>query len=134
MSYRSSVPLYWRLNKPRYTLSGTKCTKCSSVYFPPRPICPKCRSKGSLEEFRFSGKGKIVSWTVIRAPPEGFEQQVPYAVAIIELAEGTNIAGQLVSDMNNLSVGKNVRAVFRRMYADGADGLIHYGIKWEIAD
>jgi len=134
MPHRSSVPLYWRLSKSRYTLTGTKCTRCGSVYFPPRSLCPKCRSKGNLEDFRFSGKGKIISWTVIRAPPEGFEQQTPYAVAIIELDEGAKITGQIVSDLDKIEVGKPVRAVFRRMYADGPDGLIHYGIKWDIAD
>lgn len=132
MSYRSSVPLYWRLNKPRYTLAGKKCAKCGSAYFPPRPLCQKCRSKGSMKDFTFSGKGKILSWTIIRAAPEGFEHQAPYAVAIIELKEGTNIAGQITSGIEKIEVGKPVRAVFRRMYADGSSGLIHYGVKWEI--
>lgn len=134
MPHTSSVPLYWRLNKPRYRLIGTKCGICNSVFFPPKSLCPNCRSRGKIEPFQLSGKGKVVSWTVIRVAPGGFEDQVPYAVAMIELDEGTKIAGQVVGTTDGIDIGKRVRAVFRRMYTDGAGGLIHYGLKWEIVD
>ena len=32
------------------------------------------------------------------------------------------------------NIGSRVKAVFRRMYTDGSSGLIHYGLKWEIAE
>jgi uncharacterized OB-fold protein len=134
MPHTSSVPLYWRLNKPRYRLIGTKCITCSSVMFPPMPLCPKCRSRGKLEPYMLKGLGKVISWTVIRVAPGGFEDQVPYAVAMIELDEGTKIAGQIVNGIDGIEIGKKVKAVFRRMYTDGSSGLIHYGLKWEIVD
>ena len=132
MPHKSSVPLYWRLRKSKYNMIGSKCTGCGSVFFPPRQLCQKCRSKGKLEDFKFSGEGEIVSWTIIRTPPEGFEHQTPYAVAIIKLNEGTKIAGQIVSDIEKIQIGKKVRPVFRRLFTDGTDGLIHYGLKFEI--
>ena len=132
MVHRSSVPLFWRLKKARYQLVGSKCTECNSVYFPPRILCPKCRRKGNIVEHTLSGNGRIISYTVIRTPPEGFE--APYVVAIIELEDGTNVSGQIVGDIEEIKTGKRVRPVFRRMYEDGEDGLIHYGIKWEIVE
>jgi uncharacterized OB-fold protein len=134
MPHTSSVPLYWRLNQPRYKLIGTRCKTCNKAFFPPASLCPNCRSRGQIEDFQFSGKGKIVSWTVIRVAPGGFEDQVPYAVAMIELDEGTMIAGQIVGNPDGMEIGKKVRAVFRRMYTDGSAGLIHYGLKWELAE
>lgn len=134
MTHTSSVPLYWRLQKHKYNLIGTKCTICGSVYFPPKSFCPECRRRGIIEEFRFSGKGKIVSYTVIRIPPEGFEKYTPYAVAIIELDEGTRISGQIVGDVNRVQTGKHVETVFRKISEDGDSGLIHYGLKWKLAD
>ncbi len=132
MAYTPSVPLFWRLKKARYQLMGSKCTNCNTVYFPPRILCPKCRRKGKMEEYTLSGNGKIISYTVIRTPPEGFE--APYVVALIELDEGTNVSGQVVGDLESIKTGKRVRPVFRRMYQDGDDGLIHYGIKWEVVE
>ncbi len=129
-----SVPLFWRLKKPRYNLIGTKCLKCKSVYFPPRNLCPKCRRSGNIREFKFSGKGKIISYTIIRTPPEGFEYYAPYAVAIIRLDEGANVTGQVVGDIDKIKVGKRVRSVFRKICEDGSDGLIHYGLKFELID
>ena len=134
MSHKSSVPLYWRLRKSKYNLVGSKCTSCGTVFFPPRKVCPKCRSKGKLEDFEFSGNGKIVTWTAIHAAPEGFEYQVPYPVAIVQLDEGVNIAGQIVGDIKNVRSGKRVKPVFRRMFSDDPDGLIHYGIKFELVE
>ena len=134
MPHRSSIPLYWRLKKSKYRLVGTRCMQCSSVFFPPRNICHTCRRKGKVEEFAFSGNGSIVSFTIIRAAPEGFEQYAPYAVAIIRLDEGQMVSGQIVGDVNNIEIGKRVRSVFRKVYEDGEDGLIHYGSKFEVVE
>lgn len=133
MVHRSSVPLYWRLQKSRYTLTGTKCFTCSSTYFPPKDFCPSCRRKGDIKEFRFSGQGKIISYTVIRIPPEGFEAYTPYVVAMIELDEGTRISGQVINNPEEVGTGMRVRPVFRKMHEDGNSGLIQYGIKFELS-
>ena len=137
MTYKSSVPLFWRLKDSKYRLVGTKCSKCGTVFFPPRNLCHKCRTRGAVEDFQFSGKGEIVSYTIIRTAPEGFEKYVPYAIAIIKLDEGTNISGQIVSNNTQdkdqgIKIGARVRPVFRRMYEDGDKGLIQYGVKWVI--
>lgn len=134
MTHTSSVALYWRLQKQKYNLIGTKCTNCEKVYFPPKEFCPDCRRKGNIEEMKFSGKGNIVSYTIIRVPPGGFEKYTPYAVAIIELDEGTRISGQVVGDINKVDIGKSVETVFRKISEDGDGGLIHYGLKWRIVE
>ena len=128
--HRSSVPLFWRLKESKYRMIGTKCATCSQLYFPPRNLCPKCRRDGKIEPFQFSGSGEVVSYTIIRTAPSGFEKQAPYVVAIVKLEEGPQIAGQIVGDKDNVRIGKPVRSVFRRMYEDGEDGLIHYGFKF----
>ncbi len=128
----SSIPLFWRLREAKYRLIGTKCNKCGSLFFPPRNLCPKCRRKGEIVKFPFSGKGEILSHTIIRAPPEGFEKQSPYAVAIIKLDEGVNISGQVIGDPKDIQTGKKVTTVFRKMYEDGADGVINYGLKFAL--
>jgi len=132
MPKRSSVPLYWRLQKAKYRLVGTKCLNCGGIFYPPRSLCPTCRSKGKLEDIQLSGKGEIISYTVIRTAPQGFGRYAPYAIAIIKLDEGPKITGQVVDDPEKIEVGKRVYPVFRKIYEDGDDGIIHYGIKWKI--
>ena len=76
-------------------------------------------------------KGRIVSFTIIRLPPAGFESQAPYAVAIIDLA-GTCVIGQLVDiDIDQVKTGQTVKAVVRRIAQPHEEGVIQYGIKFK---
>jgi len=134
MVHRSSVPLFWRIQKSKYRMVGSKCLTCESLFFPTRTLCPNCRGKGKMEDFGFSGNGEILSYTIVRTSPGGFEKQSPYAVGIIKLEEGVNVSGQIVGDVNAVDIGKRVKPVFRKMYEDGSEGLIYYGLKFELAD
>jgi len=131
---RSSIPLYWRLKRARYNLVGSICTNCTKLFYPQRPICPDCRRSGKTEDFQFAGNGKIVSHTVIRVAPSGFEKYSPYAVAIIKLDEGVDITGQICSDPEKVETGKRVKPVFRKIYENNPGGVIHYGIKFELVE
>lgn len=132
MPHRSSVPLYWRLQKAKYSLVGTQCITCKSLYFPPRNVCPKCRSKGFTRRHRFKHSGTVQTYTVIRTAPERFESLVPYVVGIIRLDEGPKVAGLIVDPPESVATGKRVETVFRRIYEDGKDGIIYYGLKWKV--
>ena len=133
MPYKSSVPLFWRLKKSKYNLIGTRCGTCNEVFFPKKNLCPNCRRRGNLDDFQFMGKGKIISFTVVRVPPEGFEKSTPYAVAIIELDEGARLSGQIVGNVDKVKTGKPVSPVFRKIHEDGSGGVINYGLKWKLA-
>jgi len=128
------LALHWRLKQPRYNLVGTECKACGEKYFPPRNICPQCRRKSQIQPFKFSGNGKIYSYTVVRAAPTGFEFQTPYAIAVIELDEGAKCTAQIVdSDPNKIKNGAKVKMVFRKIMADSESGIIRYGYKFKLA-
>ena len=42
-----------------------------------------------------SGRGTLITWTLIRRPPAGIDLPAPYAVAVVELAEGVRITARL---------------------------------------
>lgn len=127
-----SSAITWRRIPERYGLLGSFCETCSTSYFPPRGICPKCRRKGKIKKKRFSGKGKVYSFTEIRVAPKGMEIQVPYVMAIIELEEGARVTGQIVNPVSDVSIGASVETVFRRIQEKGKEGLIHYGFKFKV--
>lgn len=81
---------------------------CEKVYFPPRPFCPGCASR-NVSSFRASGRGTLHSYIINHRPAPGFQDEAPYAIAVIQLDEGprmmTNMVGvaqtpeKLVLDM-----------------------------------
>ncbi|MDR3063150.1 MAG: Zn-ribbon domain-containing OB-fold protein [Methanobrevibacter sp.] len=124
----------WRHANERYNLIGSKCKTCGEVFFPSRVVCPTCRRKGIIEPFNFSGKGKIHTFSIIRTPTSEFKKIAPYAVALVELEEGTNISAQIVdADIDKLEIGDPVELVFRKIREDGDDGVITYGFKFKLA-
>lgn len=125
-----AVPRFWREIPNRYNLIGTRCNGCNTVFFPPRYLCPNCRRTGKLEPYKLEGRGKIYSCTVVHFAAKGFEDQVPYVLAIVELKEGPRLTAQ-ITDCNpdEVKIGDEVEIVFRRMGEDGPEGMIYYGYK-----
>lgn len=125
-----AVPRFWREISSRYNLVGTRCGSCNRVFFPPRLVCPSCRRIGKLEPQKLSGLGKIVSFTVIHVAAEGFEDQVPYVLAVVELEEGPKLTAQVTDcDPSEVKIGDEVEMVFRRMGEEGERGILYYGYK-----
>lgn len=76
-------------------------------------------------------KGTIVSFTIIRLGPTGFEAQIPYPVAVVQFENGERMVGQLVDwKKEDLREGKVVEAVLRRVNEPDREGVIPYGIKF----
>jgi uncharacterized OB-fold protein len=77
-------------------------------------------------------EGKIISWTLVRVPPAGYEQEAPYPVVLVELEIGKRLVGQLVDWQNkDLKIGKRVKTVYRRTRQPDPEGVIPYGIKFK---
>lgn len=71
-----------------------KCDDCSKTYFPPRPFCPGCGSR-KVSVFKASGKGTLYSYVINHRPAApGFTP--PYAIAVVELAEGPRMMSNIV--------------------------------------
>lgn len=125
------VARFWREIPARYNLIGNKC-KCGALYFPPKEVCSECLSPEQTE-FQFSGEGKIVTYTVIHIAQEGFEKQVPYVIAVVELDEGPRLTGQIVDcKLEDVKIGQKVYSVFRKIGEDGKAGAIYYGYKFRL--
>ena len=135
-----TVPKLWRNIPHFYNLKGSKCAKCNKLHFPKREVCMKCNSTEYVD-YKFKGKGKIVTFTIIRTPVSDPEHEIteiaarnlPYAIAIIELEEGPMITSEIVDcDLNEVAIGKNVQVVFRKLVEKGRKGVIQYGYKFRI--
>jgi uncharacterized OB-fold protein len=64
------------------------CRACGHVQYYQQAMCRACGSE-ELEHRAASGRGKVHSFSVVhRAPGPAFKADTPYAVLLVELAEG----------------------------------------------
>lgn len=72
-----------------------RCKDTGKAYFPPRPFSPYTGSR-DVEVFEASGKAKLFSYVINHRPVKGFEDEAPYAIAVIELEEGPRMMTNIV--------------------------------------
>ena len=73
----------------------------------PRVLCPRCHRR-TLAAHRVPGRGRLVSWTVIRRPPAEFAADGAYAVAVAALDAGVLVTGRLRSADDPVETGCRV--------------------------
>jgi uncharacterized OB-fold protein len=69
-----------------------RCAPCGQVYFPPRPVCPRCASR-DVRVFAASGRGRLHSYVIPQRAAPGF--RAPYVIALVELEEGPRMLANL---------------------------------------
>ena len=129
MPHRTSPVASWRLKKYRYNLVGSYSEESSENIYPYRKYWPAGKE---TKEKKFSGIGRIISFTRVHSAPDGFSS--PYVIAIIRLDEGPTITGQVVENTENIQVNQKVKPVFRKLYIDGSSGVISYGTKFVLIE
>ena len=125
-----SISRNWRLRSQRYGLVGEVCGRCGARLFPPRDICPQC-GEPAATPYTFSGRGEVYSFSTLYQAPQGYEEYVPYTVALIKLEEGPLVTAQLTDvDPDQVRIGMPVEMVTRKRREEGKEGLIVYGYKF----
>ena len=76
-----------------------RCLDCGQPYFYPRPVCPACGS-ARMEWFTASGRATLYSYVINHRPAPGFEDEAPYAIAVVQLAEGPRMMTNLIGVPN----------------------------------
>lgn len=103
-----------------HKLMGIKCTRCGSVFLPPRPMCPNCFSwEVTWQEFQ--GEGKLAAFTAVAVAPtfmmeQGYGRNNPYCSGIVELAEGPKISARITgvdaAHPESIKIGSPARIEF----------------------
>lgn len=102
MDYSKPLPIlnedtksFWSGCK-EHELRFQKCKDCGHIRWPASMICPECYSQ-KTEEIVAGGKGKIYTFVVYHTCYHpGFENDLPYVVAIVELEEGPHILTNII--------------------------------------
>ncbi|MEU6840835.1 bifunctional MaoC family dehydratase N-terminal/OB-fold nucleic acid binding domain-containing protein [Streptomyces sp. NPDC046716] len=107
----------------RHRLLVQRCTGCATLRFPWLPGCNACGGQ-EWDTVEASGEGTVFSYVVMHHPPfPAFDP--PYAVGLIELAEGVRIVSNVIGvPYDKVRIGLPVRLEFLRVDADDADAVL----------
>src|SRR5665213_2975487 len=93
-----------------------RCKLCATFRHPPSPMCANCLSWES-EWVEATGQGTIYTFVIVReAIRRGWEELVPYVVAVIDLDEGPKFVTNVVNkDPDSVAIGMRGKIVFTPM-------------------
>ena len=94
---------------------GTQCKDCGIIFFPPRADCYQCLS-GNMEWLEVSGKGKLVTFSKLEYAPVGFEEDVPYLIALLDYGN-YKIFGRISKDLpeEEIKLGMEMKTVVNKL-------------------
>jgi uncharacterized OB-fold protein len=103
----------------RHELVVQRCGGCGTLRFPARDQCSGCLSRES-RWVPVSGRGTVFSFAVMhQVYHPGFAAEVPYAVVVVELAEGARVLSNLVDcPVGAIEIGMPVEVVFEDVAPD----------------
>ena len=90
---------------------ATRCKGCDLVFFPPRADCYQCLSS-NMEWFEVSGPGKLVTYSKLQYAPDGFGDDLPYAIALLDYGD-YKVFGRITSDLpdDEIKMGMEMKTV-----------------------
>lgn len=109
---------FWEATKSRRLLLQW-CRSCDESIYYPRYACPSCLGD-DVEWREASGEGDVYTFNVMHSPGSPFmADQLPYVVALVDLAEGARILTNIVGcDPADVSVGMAVKLAWEPL-SDG---------------
>ncbi len=99
-------------------VTGTRCKSCGQTFFPPRADCQACLSS-DMEWFDVAGNGKLLTYSNLGFAPVGFQEDVPYRIAVLDFGE-FKIFGRIASGLadDEIKIGMEMKAVSNRLAND----------------
>jgi len=95
-------------------VKGTRCKDCGLVFFPPRADCYQCLAS-NVEWFEVSGSGKLVTYSKLEFAPVGFQDDVPYCIALLDYGK-YKIFGRIAKDVpeDEIKVGMEMKTIVNK--------------------
>ena len=103
---------FWEGTK-KHELRLQLCDDCPEYRFTPKDVCPTCTSVNATWT-PVSGAGTVYSYSVVhRGPGPAFQEDAPYIVVMVDLAEGPRILSHMTGcEPEDMKIGMPVTVVF----------------------
>jgi hypothetical protein len=104
---------------------GNKCTQCGKYFFPPRSDCYHSLSS-EMEWFEVKGNGKLMTYSILKYAPAGFEKDLPYTIAVLDYGN-YKVFGRIDPSIaeENIAVGMELHTAAVKL----PDGQLSYVFK-----
>jgi uncharacterized OB-fold protein len=90
-----------------------KCENCGFIQHKSHLRCLNCKNK-KFEIIKASGDAKLLTFTILKAPPAEFRDKDSYAIGVVEFENSIKALGQITVD-ENLKVGMKLKAVYKKI-------------------
>jgi uncharacterized OB-fold protein len=90
-----------------------KCKSCGFLQHKTHLRCLKCKNK-DFEEVKASGSCKLLTYTILKAPPAEFRDKASYPLGVVEFENGIRGLGQITTQ-NNLRIGMTLKPVYQKI-------------------
>ncbi len=103
----------------------TCCKECGAHFFPPRADCANCLTS-DMEWQKVEGTGTLVSYSCLKYAPAGFEEDLPYTIALMDYGK-YQVFGRLAGDLdiNEVKIGMDLSTAVNEL----PDGRFNYVFK-----
>ncbi|MGC9148386.1 MAG: Zn-ribbon domain-containing OB-fold protein [Sulfolobales archaeon] len=95
-------------------LKAARCSRCGTIYIPPKIYCPKCYSEAT-DLVEINDTGYIESYAIIYRDNQGRKLEKPEIIALIRFP---GVYGGLIHRVNidpkEIKIGIKVKPVFRK--------------------
>jgi uncharacterized OB-fold protein len=100
-----------------------QCDSCGRLRFPPRPVCPWCRSF-DVTWTTMSGDATLWSWVVAHPPLlPAYAEKAPYNVIVVTLAEEPTV--RMVGNLEGADpAGVGIGAALRVVYPEPIEDVV----------
>lgn len=105
-----------------------KCKNCGFLQHETHLRCLECK-KGDFDTVEASGSCKLLSYTILTAPPAEFRDKISYAIGIVEFENGIKGLGQITTQ-NNLKTGMRLKPAYKKI-CKNLDGTEIFGYVFE---
>jgi uncharacterized OB-fold protein len=67
-----------------------------------------------FEKIEASGDGRLISYTILTAPPAEYRNKFSYALGVVEFKNGIKALGQITTS-ENLNLGMKLRPIYKKV-------------------
>jgi uncharacterized OB-fold protein len=96
-----------------------KCKRCGYLQYKSHLRCLKCKNS-EFESIDAEGSCKLLTFTILNAPPAEFRNKSSYALGVVEFENGVKALGQITTQ-DNLETGMELKPIYTKI-CDDLDG------------
>jgi uncharacterized OB-fold protein len=105
-----------------------KCQKCGFLQHSSHLRCLNCKYD-KFEIINAIGNAKLLTYTILKAPPAEFRDKSHYALGVLEFENGVKVLGQITPE-DQLKVGMVMKPTYRKI-CNNLDGKVVYDYTFE---